>query len=151
YQDEYETYVRGQADELVTELAPFVAAVKAGDLDAAKAAYAPARPAWERIEPVAEPFSDLDTRMGARGEDFPGRVGGPALLGWHRLEKGLWDDNSTDGLADIADGLGKDADELKTRLATMDIEPRVIARGAGELIEEVAQSKLTGEEDRYSQ
>src|SRR5262245_32619244 len=36
YQDEYETYVRGQTDELVTELAPFVAAVKAGDLDAAK-------------------------------------------------------------------------------------------------------------------
>jgi iron uptake system component EfeO len=33
----------------------------------------------------------------------------------------------------------------------MDIEPRVIARGAGELIEEVAQSKLTGEEDRYSE
>ena len=33
----------------------------------------------------------------------------------------------------------------------MVIEPRVIARGAGELIEEVAQSKLTGEEDRYSQ
>jgi iron uptake system component EfeO len=151
YQDEYEAYVRGQSDELITTLAPFVAAVKAGDLEAAKAAYAPSRPAWERIEPVAELFSDLDTRMDAREEDFAGGVDDPEFLGWHRLEKGLWDDDSTDGLADIASGLEADAAELKTRLATMDIEPRVIARGAGELIEEVAQSKLTGEEDRYSE
>jgi iron uptake system component EfeO len=151
YRDQYETYVREQAAELTTQLAPFVAAVEAGDLAAAKAAYAPSRPAWERIEPVAELFSDLDTRMDAREEDFAGGVSDPEFLGWHRLEKGLWADGSTDGLASIAKGLQTDAKDLSTRLATMDIEPRVIARGAGELIEEVAQSKLTGEEDRYSQ
>lgn len=151
YQDAYETYVRGQAAELQKTLAPFVAAVEAGDLEAAKAAYAPSRPAWERIEPVAELFSDLDTRMDAREEDFAGGVDDPEFLGWHRLEKGLWKDGSTAGLAPIAAGLATDAADLQTRLATLDIEPRVIARGAGELIEEVAQSKLTGEEDRYSQ
>ena len=43
-----------------------------------------------------------------------------------------------------------DAADLRDAPRQMDIEPRVIARGAGELIEEVAQSKLTGEEDRYS-
>lgn len=150
YQEAYETYVRDQAAELTTTLASFVKAIEDGDLEAAKAAYAPSRPAWERIEPVAELFSDLDTRMDAREEDFAGGVDDPEFLGWHRLEKGLWKDNTTDGLAPIATGLAKDAADLNTRLATMDIEPRVIARGAGELIEEVAQSKLTGEEDRYS-
>ena len=89
--------------------------------------------------------------MDAREEDFAGGVDDPEFLGWHRLEKGLWADGTTDGLATIAKGLEADAKELTSRLATMDIEPRVIARGAGELIEEVAQSKLTGEEDRYSQ
>ena len=128
-----------------------MAAIEAGDLEAAKAAYAPSRPAWERIEPVAELFSDLDTRMDAREEDFAGGVDDPEFLGWHRLEKGLWADGTTEGLAPIASGLAADAAELETRLKAMDIEPRVIARGAGELIEEVAQSKLTGEEDRYSQ
>ncbi|HEY7132006.1 MAG TPA: iron uptake system protein EfeO [Candidatus Limnocylindrales bacterium] len=150
YQDAYEAYVRDQAAELGKSLAPFVSAVEAGNLDAAKAAYAPSRPAWERIEPVAELFSDLDTRMDAREEDFAGGVDDPEFLGWHRLEKGLWKDGSTAGLAPIAKGLGDDATELEKRLATLDIEPRVMARGAGELIEEVAQSKLTGEEDRYS-
>ena len=151
YRDAYATYVREQATELTTQLAPFVAAIQAGDLAAAKAAYAPSRPAWERIEPVAELFSDLDTRMDAREEDFAKGVDDPEFLGWHRLEKGLWADGTTAGLAAIAQGLQTDARELSTRLASMDIEPRVMARGAGELIEEVAQSKLTGEEDRYSE
>jgi iron uptake system component EfeO len=151
YQEAYETYVRDEAAQLTTTLAPFVKAVEDGDLEAAKAAYAPSRPAWERIEPVAELVSDLDTRMDAREEDFAGGVEDPEFLGWHRLEKGLWADNTTDGLAPIAAGLAADAADLNGRLATMDIEPRVIARGAGELIEEVAQSKLTGEEDRYSE
>ncbi len=150
YQDAYEAYVRGQAAELSATLEPFVTAIEDGNLEAAKAAYAPSRPAWERIEPAAELFSDLDARMDAREEDFAGGVDDPEFLGWHRLEKGLWKDGTTDGLAPIASGLAADAAELNTRLATMGIEPRVIARGAGELIEEVAQSKLTGEEDRYS-
>lgn len=151
YQEQYESYVLEQAAELKTQLAPFVAAIEAGDLEAAKAAYAPSRPAWERIEPVAELFADLDTRMDAREEDFAGGVDDPEFLGWHRLEKGLWADGTTDGLESIASGLEADVVELETRLKGMEIEPRVIARGAGELIEEVAQSKLTGEEDRYSQ
>ena len=151
YQEAYQAYVRSQAAELITVLEPFVAAVERGDLEAAKAAYAPSRPAWERIEPVAELFSDLDTRMDAREEDFAGGVDDPEFLGWHRLEQGLWDEGTTDGLAPIAAQLRTDAADLATRLGEMVIEPRVIARGAGELIEEVAQSKLTGEEDRYSQ
>ena len=151
YQEQYESYVLEQAAELKTQLAPFVAAIEAGDLEAAKAAYAPSRPAWERIEPVAELFADLDVRMDAREEDFAGGNTDPEFLGWHRLEKGLWADGTTDGLAPIASGLAADATDLETRLKGMVIEPRVIARGAGELIEEVAQSKLTGEEDRYSE
>src|SRR5262249_12922287 len=95
-------------------------------------------------------FSDLDGRMDSRADDFPGGVDDPEFTGWHRIEKGLWVDGSTKGLDQLADGLQADARELQTRLATLDIEPRVMARGAGELIEEVAQSKLTGEEDRYS-
>ena len=151
YQAAYSEYVRAEAAALVTAIEPFVAGIEAGDLEAAKAAYAPSRPHWERIEPVAELFSDLDTRMDAREEAFALGVEDPEFLGWHRLEKGLWADGTTDGLAPIAVGLRDDVTELKQRLDELDIEPRVMARGAGELIEEVAQSKLTGEEDRYSE
>ena len=74
----------------------------------------------------------------------------PGFKGFHRIEKGLWGDGSAAGLAPLAVELRANVDELKKRIDTLDIDPRVMARGAGELIEEVAQSKMTGEEDRYS-
>ena len=84
YQAAYSEYVRAEAAALVTAIEPFVTAIEAGDLEAAKAAYAPSRPHWERIEPVAELFSDLDTRMDAREEDFALDVDDPEFVGWHR-------------------------------------------------------------------
>ena len=74
----------------------------------------------------------------------------PGFTGFHRIEKGLWVDGTTTGLTELTAGLRANVADLRSRLDTLDIEPRVMARGAGELIDEVAQSKMTGEEDRYS-
>ena len=124
--------------------------VEAGDLEAAKATYAAARAPWERIEPIAELFPDLDSAIDFREEDFDGGVDDPEFMGFHRIEKVLWADGTADGLAPLATEPGANVAELKTRIDALDIDPRVMARGAGELIDEVAQSKMTGEEDRYS-
>jgi iron uptake system component EfeO len=146
----YQTYVKTEADDLVTVIDTFTKAIDDGDLEAAKAAYGPSRVPWERIEPIAELFSDLDPKIDARQDDFDGGVDDPAFTGYHRIEKGLFTDGTTDGLKELAATLRTDVADLKTRLATLAIDPRVMARGAGELIDEVAQSKMTGEEDRYS-
>ena len=42
---------------------------------------------WERIEPVAESFGDLDPKMDAREADLEE---GQKWTGWHRIEKDLW-------------------------------------------------------------
>jgi iron uptake system component EfeO len=147
---EYKTYVLGQADDLVSQIETFTAAVDSGDLEAAKAAYGPARVPWERIEPIAELFADIDPKVDAREDDFEAGADDPAFTGYHRIEKGLWVDGTTDGLAELTATLRADIADLRTRLDTLQIDPRVMARGAGELIDEVAQSKMTGEEDRYS-
>jgi iron uptake system component EfeO len=146
----YQTYVKTEADDLVEVIDTFTKAIDDGDLEAAKAAYGPSRVPWERIEPIAELFSDLDPKIDARQDDFDGGVDDPAFTGYHRIEKGLFTDGTTDGLKALAATLRTDVADLKTRLATLEIDPRVMARGAGELIDEVAQSKMTGEEDRYS-
>jgi iron uptake system component EfeO len=146
----YKTYVIGQADDLVKVIDAFTAKVDAGDLAGAKALYGPARVPWERIEPVAELFSDIDARIDSRVDDHPGGVTDPAFLGYHRIEKVLWVDGSTVGLSTFTVDLRAAVKELRSRLDTLDIGARVMARGAGELIDEVAQSKMTGEEDRYS-
>src|SRR6266545_3253761 len=65
----YRQYVQGQADSLVTQTAAFVAAIKAGDIDKAKSLYPFVRTPYERIEPVAESFGDLDPKIDAREDD----------------------------------------------------------------------------------
>ncbi len=148
--DGYATYVNEQVTDLVARIGAFTAAVEGGDLAGAKALYAPARIPWERIEPIAELFPDLDQAIDLREEDFDGGVEDAGFKGFHKIEKVLFKDGTTDGLAPVAAELRANVAELKKRLDALVIEPRVMARGAGELIEEVAQSKMTGEEDRYS-
>ena len=147
---DYKAYVAGEVDELVAKTRTLAEAVKAGKLDAAKAAYAPAHMYYERIEPVAEVFNDLDKSMDSRADDFEKKEGDPAFSGFHRIEYGLFEKRSTDGLGDYADHLVKDVLDLQGRIAKLEITPKVMVGGAAELIEEVASKKISGEEDRYS-
>ena len=147
---DYKSYVAGEVDQLVAKTKVLVDAVKAGKLDEAQKAYAPAHLYYERIEPVAEVFSDLDKTMDSRADDYEKKEADPNFSGFHRLEYGLFSQKTTAGLGDYADHLMKDAEDLRTRLAKLDITPKVMVGGAAELIEEVASKKISGEEDRYS-
>jgi iron uptake system component EfeO len=150
YRAAYQAWVNERAADLVTAVDAFTAAIAAGDLDAARALYASSRIPWEEIEPIAELFVDLDVAIDAREEDFAAGVDDEAFSGFHRIERLLWVDGASGDLGALATRLASDVRDLQGRLADLVIEPRLMARGAGELINEVAQSKLTGEEDRYS-
>jgi iron uptake system component EfeO len=148
--DAYKAYVIEQVAETVTATATFTDAVRAGDVEAAKAAYAPSRQGWERIEPAASLVEELDGKLDARVDDFTGEDD-PAFTGWHRLEHQLWEVGTIDEAAkDFADRLDEDLQVLQDAVAGLDFPPAVLAVGSSELIEEAANGKLTGEEDRYS-
>jgi iron uptake system component EfeO len=138
-----------QTDLLQQRTAAFAAAVEAGDIEQAKSLYANARVPYESIEPVAELFPEQDAAIDSRVDDHSG-PDDPTWTGWHRLEKGLWADNSTAGLAPIAQQLVADTNDLVTKVKALAIQPGVMTNGAGGLIEEAASSKITGEEERYS-
>ena len=146
----YKGYVAGEVTELVAKTKLLVDAVKADDLAAAQKAYAPARVYYERIEPVAEVFNDLDKSMDSRADDYEKKEADPTFSGFHRIEYGLFSQKTTKGLGDYADHLMKDVNDLKDRVAKLAITPKVMVGGAAELIEEVASKKISGEEDRYS-
>jgi iron uptake system component EfeO len=143
---QYRGYLEDNANELVEETEPFVAAVEAGEVEKARSLYAAARIPYERIEPVAESFGDLDPRIDARANDIPPNEFG----GFHRIEKGLWAEGVAKGMAPVAEQLIADVEELKQRVATVDLQAAQIANGANELLGEVSASKITGEEERYS-
>ncbi|MCY1154431.1 MAG: peptidase family protein, partial [Nitrososphaera sp.] len=86
---EYQRYVGSQSDAFLAETAKFVALVKAGKVEEAKALYPTARSYWERIDPVAASFGDLDPKIDGRAEVVDE---GMKFTGYHRLEKDLWED-----------------------------------------------------------
>jgi len=146
---DYETYVEGQVVGMVALTRTLTDAVRVGDLAAAQAAYAPSRVPWERIEPIAGLVEEIDRKLDARVDDFAS-VEDPEFTGWHRLEYLLFERQTTAGAAPFADRLDGDLAMLQTELATLEVPPAAVAVGATELIEEVSQGKITGEEDRYS-
>jgi iron uptake system component EfeO len=146
---DYKTWVVAEVGALVTETKKFTDAVRAGDVADAKAAYAPSRVHWERIEPVAGLVEEIDGKVDARVDDFEG-VNDPAFTGWHRLEYLLWEKNTTSGAKRFADQLDADIATLNQQIGTLEFPPAVVAIGPSELIQEVSEGKITGEEDRYS-
>jgi iron uptake system component EfeO len=144
---DYRAYVEQQADALVPLVGRLATAVKAGDLAQAQALYAPSRQPWEAIEPVAESFADLDPKIDQREADLET---GQTWTGWHRIEKALWVQRRTAGLAPVADQLVKDVETLRSRVATAPMTPASIGNGAKELLDEVANGKITGEEEAFS-
>jgi iron uptake system component EfeO len=142
----YRAYLEDQAALLVERTTDFVDAVKAGDQEEARSLFSWAREPYERIEPVAESFGDLDPRIDAREGDVPDAEWG----GFHRIEKALWIDEDLEGMDEVADALLADVKELHGLVLEVKLQPAQIANGAGALLGEVSTSKITGEEDRYS-
>jgi iron uptake system component EfeO len=145
----YRTYVLGQVTRLRAGTRKFTDAVRAGDIAEAKKQYAPSRIPWESIEPIAALVPVIDGAVDARVDDFAS-VNDPKWTGWHKLEYILFARNTTAGGATLADRLDKDLATLETKIKTVEITPKAVALGAGQLIEEVSDGKINGEEDRYS-
>lgn len=149
---QYAAYVREQSEQLLAKTRVFAAAWRKGDAAAARAAYAPTRVHWERIETVAESFGDLDPRVDLREADLePGQK----WTGWHVAEKDLWPPAGYTPLtaaqrAAIGTQLVTDTAELHRRTQTMTFTADQIGNGAKGLLDEVATGKVTGEEEAFS-
>ena len=144
--DEYEEYVAEQLALLEERTRGFTDAVLAGEVEEAKRLYAPAREPWERVEPIAASFGDYDPNIDAREGDVPD----DEWRGFHRIEKSLWVENTTEGQEEYARQLMKDVENLREEAEGVELEPVDLVTGSVELLNEVSAGKITGEEDRYS-
>ncbi|MFI5608736.1 iron uptake system protein EfeO [Amycolatopsis sp. NPDC051903] len=143
----YATYVANNSAALETETAKFVDLIKAGKVDEAKAEYAQTRVFYERIEPVAEKFGDLDPLIDVREADLePGQQ----FTGFHRLEKDLWVTGLKPDSPQVADKLLTDVKDLVAKTKTLQLSALDLANGAKGLLDEVATGKITGEEETFS-
>ncbi len=100
---------------------------------------------------MAESFpDDLDPRIDLREADIEE---GDTWTGFHKIEKDLWVNRKiTDETKKDAAQLKKDIAELVDGVAADDytLTPVQIASGAQGLLDEIATSKIAGEEDIFS-
>ncbi len=157
----YVAYVKDQVGALAAGTQQFADAYTAGDDDTARSLYAPTRAHWERVEPVAESFGNLDPLLDLREADVEA---GATWSGWHLLEKDLWQpaadanggaayvpltpEQRQSAAADLVTHTQQLADEVNAPDFTF--QAFQIANGAKELLDEVATGKVTGEEEIWS-
>jgi iron uptake system component EfeO len=144
----YTAYVTTNVADLITHTQSFCDAIDAGNLDQAELLYSPARIYYERIEPVAEIWGDLDTSIDGRWEN-PVTVASQ-FVGFHRIEQLLWSDKTLTGASALCAGLVTHEKQLQTLVGSAEYSPLEMAAGATDLINEAATAKITGEEERYS-
>ncbi|CCH85528.1 ferrous iron transport binding protein [Modestobacter italicus] len=144
---DYQRYVQSQTGALVEQTTAFTDAVKAGDIEGAKALYPVARTYWERIEPVAESFGDLDPIIDGREGD---QAEGEDFTGFHRIEQALWETGDVSDMGPYADDLLANVQEVATQANDVTLDPLQLSNGAKALLDEIATGKITGEEERYS-
>jgi iron uptake system component EfeO len=148
---DYREYLERNADELVAKAKVFVESLEGEPTnERTEKLYVAARMPYERIEPVAESFGDLDPEIDARENDVPAGK----FEGFHWLERALWVEEDR-LLVDVntkpvGERLLHHVEELAERVETVDLQAVQIANGANELLGEVSASKITGEEERYS-
>ncbi len=144
----YSGYIGQNTAALVSHSQAFCRAIDAGNMGQAKVLYPQARVYYERIEPVAEIWGTLDTQIDGRWEN-PVTV--PAqFMGFHKIEQLLWSDNTLAGTPKLCSGLVQHEQQLKQLVGNAQYNPLEMASGATDLINEAATSKISGEEERYS-
>ncbi len=157
----YVAYVKDQVAKLVPATSTFLDAYLAGDDAGARSLYASTRAYYERIEPVAESFGKLDPEIDFREADV---ADGDEWTGWHRIEKDLWPPAAADNGGKpyvalttaerryFADKLEANTKELFDAVNAKDYSVSIdaISNGAIGLLDEVANGKITGEEEIWS-
>lgn len=156
---EYAAYVTGQINQLSDTVNALNAAIQAGNLDAAKKAYATARVHYERAESSVEGFVlpgfAVDDNAGNLDYLIDMRESTPvdAKVGWkgfHAIERDLWGAGITPQTKALSTELVANVGKLDGVVKGLEYKPEDLANGAADLIEEVQNTKITGEEEKFS-
>ena len=148
---EFRVYVSRQSSALIKAVDALSQAIADGDLEQAQALYIPAREAYQRLAPASQRLAELDNAINARADYFEKREQDSGFTGFHRLEYGLFDQRSTQGLAPIAQQLQANTVQLKQQLLAQSLPPEQLVSMVARTFHKLADTRAnSGEEERYS-
>jgi len=148
---EFRVYLSSQGSALTKATDALSQAIAAGDLAQAQALYVPAREAYQRLAPAAQRLAELDNSINARADYFEKREQDPGFIGFHRIEYGLYEQRSTQGLTPIARQLQANSVLLKQQLLAQSLPPEQLVSTVARTLHNLADTRAgSGEEERYS-
>lgn len=155
----YAAYIVDQVNQMNAAVKELDGAIHAGNLDAARKAYAEARPFYERSESFVDGFvlpggspddnaTNLDYLIDMRASNVDDEVG---WKGFHAIERDLFQANAiTPGTKALSTELVDNVGKLVGVVSTLEFKPEDLGNGSADLIEEVSTTKITGEEEQFS-
>ena len=141
YATEEETAIKVMASETAT----LAAAVRGGNLAAARRDWLTAHLQYETLGDAYDAFGNFDTEIDGRADAIG--VTSPQWTGFYRLEYGLWHGQSLASLVPVADTLNKNVDQLAAWWPTQEVPLADLGRRAHEVIENALEFQLTGHDD----
>ncbi|WP_138466046.1 iron uptake system protein EfeO [Poseidonocella sp. HB161398] len=147
---EYRVYLVLESRKAVQAAEALRAAIAANDLPAAQAAWRAARLPYRHVEPLAYRLSDLENAIDPSAAYLAGREADPGFTGYHRIEYGLFAEESTQGLAPAADQLVADLETLGARLKEMTLTPELLMSLPGAMAGQLAEAQIPAGEDAYA-
>lgn len=148
---EYKVFLIIQSNAMLKGADALQAAIKAGDVQAARTAFMQTRLPYKRIEVMAGRFADLASQIDPVAAYLEKREEDPAFTGFHRIEYGLWQQNSTEGLEPFAAQLAANLYTLKERLKSVKLTPDVLLRNSSSFLNQQAEGQIQAGDNAYSQ
>lgn len=147
---EYKVYLVQQSTAAVAAAEALSAAIEAGDLDQARALWKEARVPYKRTEPLAYRFSDLENAIDPVADYLEKREDDSRFIGFHRIEFGLFAEDSTTELTPIAARLVSDMGALRDRLGKTKLDPALLLAVPGDMAGQLAQGRILSGENNYA-
>jgi iron uptake system component EfeO len=143
----YHAYVTAGLGTLVHQVGLLAARIRAGRLDAARAAWLPAHLTYERLGAAYGTFGNYDTEIDGRPDGLPRGVSDPAFTGFYRIEYGLWHGQSAGQLDGPAARLDSNVRALRRFWPGMEIDLLDLGLRTHEILENALEFQLTGHDD----
>ncbi|MEU2618013.1 iron uptake transporter permease EfeU [Streptomyces sp. NPDC007157] len=146
----YKAYVGQGLATLVTQTRTLDADIAGDHLDKARTDWLTAHLTYASLGAAYGTFEDYDQKINGRADGLAGGVADKDFAGFHRVEYGLWHEQSADRLKAPAQALADAAAGLQKAFPAQDFDPGDLPLRAHEILENTLQFELTADTDEGS-
>jgi iron uptake system EfeUOB component EfeO/EfeM len=143
----YHAYVSAGLDTLARQVGVLSRLIRAGRLNAARAAWLPAHLTYGRLGAAYGTFDNFDDEIDGRPDGLARGVSDPAFTGFYRIEYGLWHGQGASQLGGPAAKLDRDVLALRRAWPGMEVDLLDLGLRTHEILENALEFQLTGHDD----